>query len=290
MALATADQQAELVRAYGDATARLRQALIQTVGTMWTELGSWREADAVAYLRQVVPLIHGATAAMAALTDTYLGQLLAEMTGVPDLGPPAAARGAGYARPAPIAEVYRRPFITTWTALAQGKPLPEAVNSGRARLLNIAATDLQLSKRAASHTRLDADPRVVGYRRVLMGSKSCAMCALAASQRYHKRRLLPIHPGCDCGVAPIVGTEDPGQALNVHTARDRDALEAGDVQELAGSSALHQAVAARFGAKAADAGGRRLDYRQLVVEHEHGELGTVMARKGDKFTGPGDLP
>jgi hypothetical protein len=286
VATATA-QQTELVQAYADATVRLRASLIQVVGSMWTELGSWREEDAVTFLRQVLPLVDGASSAMASLTDAYLTQLIADMTGtVPTTGFVEPA----YARPVPMSTVYRRPFVDMWTALSKGANLIDAVAIGKGRLVNIAATDLQLAKRNASQQRLAGETRVVGYRRVLTGSKSCAMCALAASQRYHKSRLMPIHPGCNCAVAPIVGTADPGRKVNVHVTEDASSLEAGDVRELPGSDALHRSIASRFGADAVDLGGRTTDYRQLVVVHEHGELGPVMARKGDSFTSAADLP
>lgn len=286
MAASTA-QQTELVQAYADATVKLRNALITTVGSMWDELASWRDEDAVAFLRQVLPLVEGASSAMVSITDAYLTQLLADMT---DTVPRTTLAEPGYARPVPMSTVYRRPFIDVWTGLKKGLSLVESVQSGRSRLTSLAATDIQLAKRAASQQRLAADPRVVGYRRVLTGSKSCALCALAASQRYHKSKLMPVHPGCNCAVAPIVGTEDPGRKVNVHVTEDASSLEAGDVHELPGSDALHRSIANRFGADAVDLGGRATDYRQLVVVHEHGELGPVLARKGDTFTSAADLP
>lgn len=75
---------------------------------------------------------------------------------------------------------------------------------------------------------------------------------------------------CDCGIAPIIGTEDPGHVI------DQPLLDA-----------AHAAIADRFGAF--DASGRNPDYRDVIVTHEHGEIGPVLARRGDDFTGPSDL-
>jgi hypothetical protein len=38
----------------------------------------------------------------------------------------------------------------------------------------------------------------------------------------------------------------------------------------------------------ADRGGRAVDYRHIMTRiiHEHGELGRMLARPGDRFTGP----
>lgn len=77
---------------------------------------------------------------------------------------------------------------------------------------------------------------------------------------------------CDCTVQPIFGPIADRvldtQLLNqVHAA----------VQDLTGVS---------------DRGGRGVDYRQIMTQivHHHGELGRVLARPGDRFTGPRSIP
>lgn len=278
-------EQVGLVQAYGDATVRLRDALARTIDASWLGLGSWREEDVARFVREVVPLVNGSVAAMVSMTDAYLTAVLADMLG--------ATTGAGASRPTyprpgvTPAEVYRRPFLSTWTSLARGQQVSQAIQAGRSRAVSLATTDLQLAKRNASAARLVKEPRVVGYRRVLMGSKSCAMCALASTQRYRKERLMPVHPGCNCGVAPLVGNADPGQRINSAKAKDQAALDTGDLEELGDTDALHAAISARFGFDALDFRGQT--YRDLVVTHEHGELGEVLARKGDRFTGPDDI-
>lgn len=55
--------------------------------------------------------------------------------------------------------------------------------------------------------------RVIGYRRVLTG-RSCVFCAAAATKVYRRGDLMPLHAHCDCGVAPVYGTADPGLEVN----------------------------------------------------------------------------
>lgn len=290
--MAGISDQVALVQQYADVTVRLRDAATRAVEMAWSGLASWREQDVQVFLDQVLPVVTGSVEAMATMTDAYLSALLADMVGTVALG--GQARG-GYPRLGVTPEqVYRRPFLTTWTALAKGVPFDRAAQAGRARASSLVATDLQLAKRDASQARLAKEKRVVGYRRVLVGSKSCGLCALAASQRYRKAKLMPVHPGCNCAVAPIVGDQDPGHIIDTHAVRDLDALEAGDVQTLDTLDPLHAAISERFGGWSSGGRtfthqGRELDYRDLVVEHEHGELGPVLARKGDHFTGPDDI-
>lgn len=285
MAATIADQIA-LVGQYTDSTVRLRQALLRAVDGIWAGLGAYRDDDAARFVATVAPIVTGSVGAMSTMTDAYLTTLLGMMLAAPVKA--GAARGDYPREGVTVAQVYRRPLVTVWTALANGVPFGQAVEQGRGRLASIAATDLQLAKRAAAHARLSADTRVVGYRRVLVGSHSCALCALAASQRYHRIKKMAVHPGCNCAVAPIIGTEDPGQTIDTHAVKDPAALEAGDIHTLDTVDPLHAAIRERFGGQW-DAGGRSLDYRDLVVEHTHGELGPVLARKGDRFTGPDDL-
>ncbi len=279
-----AAEQAALISQYTATSIALKDATVRTVDSMWLGLGSWRDSAVVEWLDKTVPFMNGAFSAMAALTDAYLTALLVDMLGVPvSAGVPAVT----YPRPTPPAEVYQRPFSTMRFALSQGRPFPDALQAGRARAVEIATTDLQLAKQKVSKQKLVGQPRVVGYRRVLTGSKSCAMCALAARQRYRKEDLMPMHPGCSCGTAPIIGTADPGQSINAARARDPEALQTGDFEDEGDLGALNAAIARQFGPDAVNASGR--GYNDLVLVREHGELGPVLTRRQDSFRGPQDI-
>ncbi len=281
--MGTAEQVA-LTQQYGQATVQLRDAVVRTVDATWLGMTGYREGDVGGWLDRLVPLVDGSLAAMVRLTDAYLTTVLTDMLGIPV---PLGLIRSSYPRPVPAAEVYRRPFVTTWTSLSNGARVSDAIGAGRARAVELVTTDLQLAKRNATHGRLAVEKRVVGYRRVLTGSSSCAMCALAARQRYHKERLMPIHPGCNCGVAPLVGTADPGQNINAVRARDKHALDTGDFEDEGDIGALNAAIAKTFGPDAVNSRGR--GYADLVVTREHGELGPVLTRRGDNFAGPDDI-
>ena len=290
-------EQAGLVAAYLDACARLRTGMLAALLALWGDLSSWRDEDAQEFAEQAAPVVVGSQEAMATLTDAYLAMLLGDMLG-------ALLQVAGVTLPdnlrgVPPEQVYQRPFVDIWRALADDVPLPEAVRRGGHRMQNLATTDLQLAKTHAVRQALAARPQVVGYRRVLTGSENCGLCVIASTQRYHRAELLPIHPGCDCAVAPLLGDQDPGQVINaakltkgatatgatktgVRVFAGADVVDAGELLD-----PLHQAVQERFGAS--DRGGRQIDYRKVITVHEHGEIGPVLSVKGQAFTGPDDI-
>ena len=261
--------QAALDARYTSVSVALRQRLLGLVLQVFGSRGNYRDADADAFVEQILPVVLGAQQQMGALTDAYLSSLMADM-----FGGSAAARGVQISqsiRGTPPEEVYRRPFVTIWTALSEGKSMTEAVRQGQNRLTSITGTDLQLVRTEATRQVLAADGRVQFYRRVLRGSYNCALCVIASTQRYRKEKLMPIHPGCDCGTRPLPAGQDPGQII------DPDLLEA-----------AHDAVQAGTGK--VDRGGRLPDYRDIIIDRQHGELGPIMALRRQDFTGPSDIP
>lgn len=267
----------QIIRSYQARTAALRQGVSTVVERSWTGLGSYRDADVARFVRQVVPVTQGAQASMASLTDAYLAAVDAAELGqaAKPLGIPADTVTTEALRGVSADEVYLRPGVTTWTALSEGKDLQTAVGLGLQRALSIATTDLQLAKTHTSRRVLMADKSVVGYRRVIEGRHSCAKCIVASTQRYHRADLLPCHPGCDCSVQKIRGNRDPGQVI------DPDRLEG-----------IHARVAQEFGQS--EGGARGIpgavsEYRDLLVTHEHSELGPVLGVRGQHFAGPGSI-
>jgi hypothetical protein len=261
------DLQARLIGANQAAVKQVRARVEAFLRATWTNLGSWRDADVQRWVGQAVPVVLGAQRQVASLTDAYLAQLL----GVGPTGVPFAQVTGAAVRGVDPAEVYQRPGKTVWGELSNGAALLDAVARGADRAVSIAMTDLQLTKTHSARYVLDRHDGVVGYRRVLTGSHSCGLCAVASTQRYHKRDLMPIHPACDCAVAPIIGSEDPGQVI--------------DEQRL---QATHDAIQERFGIS--DRGARDpIDYRHALVINHHGEIGPVLGVRGQHFTGPGDI-
>lgn len=253
---------------YTRVTGLIRERILTFVTAAFDALPGYRDADADAFVERVLPVVIGAQQQMGSLTDAYLTQLVADMLGT-------TATAAGVALPedlrgVPPEEVYRRPFVTAWTALSQGKTFTEAVGEARNRLLSITETDVQLARtHAARQTMTRAGARF--YRRRLSGAKNCALCVIASTQRYRVADLMPIHPGCHCEPEPLPGDRDPGQVINEQLLRE-----------------AHDAVAKGVGAS--DAGGRTPDYRNVIITREHGEIGPLLAVRRQRFTGPSEIP
>lgn len=182
------------------------------------------------------------------------------------------------------AEVYGRPFHLVWrqlaTAAEQVTPpagyVDAAIKSGLDRATQLAATDLQLAKTHTAQQDMARNRNVVGYRRQLEGAYSCALCIVASTRRYHKADLMPMHPACDCTPVPIRGGE------NIDLNLDPAMLEA-----------VHSTVAEKFGADSTAAqgirgafkdNGRSVLYRDVLITHDHKELGPVLAVRGQSFT------
>lgn len=254
--------------------AQVRQRVEQYVVASWNGLGSWRDADIARLVDRVVPVVLAGQRTVANLTDAYLASVTnAERAAIVDLE--AGLRGVD------PAEVYQRPAVAMRTELKNGASMTDALKVGATRIASLAMTDLQMAQRAQARATI-AGSSVEQYRRVLTGRENCALCVVASTQRYHKADLLPIHPGCDCGIEPFVTNTPKVQVI------DRGLLEA-----------THKAIDARLGGY--DRGARDLgrgkvvqrngidqfaDYTDLLIVHEHGEYGPTLAWRGEHFDGP----
>lgn len=250
-------------RAYDRQVSIIRDRVTSAVSQYWGSLRAYRDADITAFVDAVLPVIAAGQSTVSDLTLAYLTHVRATVESTPmalsPVGDMTDLRGV------PSAEVYRRPGKTVYSALASGKSLDAAASEGLARAVSLAQTDLQLAK---THTVARSGLR--WFRRTLSGAENCALCAIASTQRYYRGDLMPIHPGCDCGVMEVFSERDPGQII------DEDTLEM-----------VHAEVEAFVGVS--DRGGRVPDYRNLIVTREHGEYGPTLAWRAQKFTGPTDF-
>ena len=224
--------------------AQVRRATVGTVQRTWLALDDYRDDDIARWVRAVSPAVQAGQIRTAALTDAYLAAYRT-LTVEPSRPVGVPADVATGARGVPTADVYARMGPEVWSKLANGLSFDEAVNAGLARAVKSAATDMQLAKTHAANYVFSVDDRVTSYRRVVNG-KTCSLCISAADRTYYRGDLLPIHPGCDCGVQPVYG--DPAPAVN-------------GPAELA-------------------------DDRGDVEVNEHGELGPVLTVAGQHFEGP----
>lgn len=240
--------------AYVTSTTTLRRQVQAVVTHSWNGLADYRDADVERFARRVAPVVVGGQRQTASLTAGYLNAMSRAATGERStIGIPPklvdAIRGVA------ALDVYRRMGPTVWTALARGSSLTDAVAIGLDRALITAGTDLQLAKTWAARHVLERSDKVVGFQRVPDGA-ACELCLLASTQRYHAGDLLPIHNRCGCDVEPLFGTHDPGQIINP------DLLDRVNAARESGVD---------------------------VVVHEHGELGPVLAVRGQSFDGPDDI-
>ncbi|MGW1269682.1 hypothetical protein [Streptomyces sp. NPDC002491] len=259
-----------LDRRYGSAVRSVWTSVLGRMGRSWTDLRSWRDADANAFRRRTIPVILAGERQVATLTASYLEQLYRETGDARRVSLDLDAVTGTALRGVDPWEVYERPFIEVRTALSKGAALDDAVLQGGHRLDTIAKTDLQLAR---THTvrEVSSDmPRFEYTVRVLQGEYDCALCMIASTQRYLKKDLAPIHPGCDCLVKTVTADYDPGQII------DEEFL-----------SGVHDAVEKALGTH--DRSGRAVDYRKIIVSREHGEIGPVLGYRGQRFTGPDDI-
>ncbi len=179
----------------------------------------------------------------------------------------------------PDEDLAMRPVKHVRRALSEGKPLADAIEAGARRLESIESTDIQQSFRVAFRDRIDQEPSIRAYRRVLVGGENCALCVVASTQRYRTDRLMPIHPGCDCSVEPFTGAGGRGRII------DRDRLD--EVKQLLGDEGV------AYGDRAQLANTKiRINVKSVddVTEVPHGELGPMLSVKQHRNTELGDLP
>lgn len=258
-----------------DANSRIGRTLVTGAGalasTAFLNLGNWRDNDVDRYLSFLQGPMASFKNEASKSTLAFYGAM-AQLDGE-TFNPITVAKSelttSALRNGLDEATLWRRPFVSMRSALAQGKSLKESIELGASRAEYLASTEVQLARRNAGLKARSANDRIVGYIRTLTGGENCALCYVASTQRYNRNELLPIHPGCDCGEMPIYGTKDPGQII--------------DEMRL---SATHQKVAERFGVS--DPGAREPDYRKIAIKN-HGEIGPTLTVRGQKFTGPTNL-
>ena len=252
-----APSRSALIKAHQSQTMQVRERLTDYAKTLWGGLGSWRDEDVDRFVNLMAPRVLAGRAKVAQLTDAYLSQLVGQNSALIDT---TRLRGV------PVQDVYRRPASTMYDKLSNDQSMSQAIAASTARLANLIATDMQMAMARQARANLGGN----GFRRVLNGPGDCALCIVASTQRYHAGTLLPIHPGCNCTVAPLGAGEGVDQVI------DPDLLER-----------VHAQVEAMTGE--ADRGARAPDYRKLMVVREHGEIGPLLTWKQHEFTSAADM-
>lgn len=163
---------------------------------MWTGLPSYDEGNVPQFVSQAVPLVIAGQRQSARLTAAYI-QIAARRPVSIDLAQISTRNGAD------PREVYRRPFVTVWTALKAGSEFDAAIAAGLARATSTAATDVQLAHRAAYGEIQRADPAIRGYRRAADGG-ACDFCRLIDGAFVKSADAMSLHSHCGCGLEPVI--------------------------------------------------------------------------------------
>jgi hypothetical protein len=148
-----------------------------------------------AFVDRVVPLVLASQEVTVAQADAYLSMEagLATGTSTEPWGLEAAAIIGVRARRGDFLEdVYARNHRASEATFQE-------------RMTRLVNTDITLAERGATYVHTAGDERITGYRRVLSAGKNCALCVVAASQRYGKGDLRPIHQSCGCTTQAVYG-------------------------------------------------------------------------------------
>lgn len=245
-----------LTEAYDERVHAVRKSLEDFGRAYWATWDHYRDSALRDMLDGILPRVRAGQLATAELTRAYLREYAQELGWKFNI-PPIDADEVTFQRGVDPREVYARPFVTARATIAEGKGLQAAAKAGELRLLQLIGGDMQMAKRAQARSSMKA-MGAKGYRRVLTGRENCALCVIASTQRYWVEDLLPIHPGCDCNVAPLPKGIDPSEQVI-----DEDTLEA-----------AHAAIQEELGIS--DRSARAPDYGQMLLTTEHGEYGPVI--------------
>lgn len=206
-----------LARAHIVAQERLRAIVTAGVAAAWAGLPGYDDGNLGEWLSGVLPLIAAAQRQSVSLTEAFLARALGRAALGVD---PATLTGAAVRAGAAPEDVYRRPFVTVWTALKAGTAYDQAVAAGLARATGTATMDVQLAHRATLQAVQDRDPMIRGYERV-PDAGACSYCQALAGAFVKSADAAPLHNGCGCGFEPVL-SEQPATpppesvAVNAH--------------------------------------------------------------------------
>lgn len=258
----------------------IRERVIAYGAAAWGQSRAFRDADIDRIMARVIPVVQAGQVQAAQVTNAYIGRL-AVLAGVRWTSGIDREAIVNY-RGVPAEEVYRRPAVATYSALAKGAMYVDAVQVGAARLVGILATDLQQASNRQASAAIGGSG-FSGFRRQLSGSENCAFCVIASTQRYLKGDLLPLHPACDCETMPLLSATDPGQVIDQ---RLLDSTHAAIDKQLG----FTDRGARDLGVGKVSSKGKPIsDYTDLIVVNQHSELGPILGWRGAKFTGVEDL-
>lgn len=170
---------------------------------MYRDMGVYNESDVDYFVDAITPIIYAGQRKSIEATEAFVTRRVKKavvrevLSGVSDRLYANARNGT------PLIEVYRRPFVTIWSALNRGESWEAAVAAGEARVAESAEMDVQLAHRAAYGALQDRNTQIKGYRRVT-NAGACDFCLLVEGAFVKSADAMPLHNRCGCGLDPIL--------------------------------------------------------------------------------------
>lgn len=243
-----------LTAAYQGELSRTRDAVAARVAANWSALPDYRDAQIPGFLDASLPIIQAGQERAAALTSAYLSRTLQVAAVGLDVAALLDVRNG-----VDPAEVYRRPFVTTWAAI-DSLGLDAAIAKGLSRLTSTVEMDVAMTARnsllAFGNATADTESRIVGWTRVA-DPGCCDFCQMINGAHTGPTEPQPLHNRCGCTAEPITRATAHRGGRSI-----ADVLKAGAV---IGHGDAATAI------------------------REHGELGPVITAANDSFAGPNDL-
>jgi hypothetical protein len=183
-----------LTEAHIEGEKRIREVTVRAVDRAWVGLPAYNRENVPEFLVRALPAVRAGVRASVNLTAAYLARAREEQPAGIDVERVIAGLRNGV----PLEEVYSRPFVDVWSALADGALWADAVELGRDRAVTLAATDPQLAMRDTARS-LDTG---YGYQRVADGD-ACSFCQMVDGAYVKSGDAMPLHPMCGCSLEPL---------------------------------------------------------------------------------------
>lgn len=236
-----------LTRVYQQELKKTRTAVESALRHHWQSLPDYRDDKIDGFVAKAVPIVEAGQRRAVALTDAYMSRIL----GTQPLGLNIDSLvGASVRNGVDPKDVYSRPFVTVWAAIAT-IGVQNAIDKGMNRLLSTGSMDVALSARDASVAYGQTSGRVGGFVRVA-DPGCCDFCQSIDGAKCYVDDPAPLHNNCSCTLEPIDSSSSD------FSTSDFVSFSAGET----------------FG--------------NMQIE-EHGELGPVITDKANSFTGPDEL-
>jgi hypothetical protein len=238
-----------LTQRYQQELTKTRLATQHAVTEIWNRLGSYRDYDIPMFISRTQPIVQAGQSRAVGLTAAFTSQRL----GVAPVAISVDQVRMQVRNGLPADQVYRRPFITTWSSLSDEEPLDRAVSNGAVRAGSISAMDVLLASTAAMaiygfmSSKSDT-ARVYGWVRE-SAADCCDYCDMLDGVVTGPSEPMPVHNNCNCTASPLSSRTDLKDAL----------------------SSSHSAMA---------------DRENITAIEQHGELGAVITKRGENFYSP----